>query len=121
MLILHTPYLLFLHFEISCFGCFSNVEEVRVCFKFLIVRTFFVRGHILRAFSHHGKILITIFPKFETGLVKENENFTVIAAKVYKGCNDFKLAELSADNFKCLVFLSGINFTKGCRGQKKSF
>ena len=33
---------------------------------------------------------------------EENEEFTVFAAKVNKSCDDFKLAELSADNFKCL-------------------
>ena len=39
---------------------------------------------------------------------EENEDFTVFATKVNKGCDDFKLAELSADNLKCLVFCQGL-------------
>ena len=39
---------------------------------------------------------------------EENEEFTVFAAKVNKSCDDFKLSELSADNFKCLVFCQGL-------------
>ena len=39
---------------------------------------------------------------------EENEDFTVFVAKVNKGCNDFKLIELSADSFKCHVFCQGL-------------
>ena len=35
---------------------------------------------------------------------EEKEDFTVFAVKFNKGCDDFKLAELFADNFKCFVF-----------------
>ena len=31
---------------------------------------------------------------------------------VNKHCNDFRLAELSADNFKCLIFMQGLVSTK---------
>ena len=31
---------------------------------------------------------------------------------VNKHCNDFKLAELSADNFKCLIFFHGLVLAK---------
>ena len=39
---------------------------------------------------------------------EENGDFIVFAVKVNKGCDGFKLAELSADNFKCLVFSQGL-------------
>ena len=83
-------------------------------------------------FQEAVKLLTDLFPPPKTSLFhkrrkclnlvrEENEDFTVFAANVNKSCDDFKLAELSADNFKYFVFLSGINFTKGCRGQKSSF
>ena len=41
--------------------------------------------------------------------VKDNQqDFPTIAATVNKFCNDFKLAELSADDFKCLIFAQGL-------------
>ena len=39
---------------------------------------------------------------------KGQEDFMTFAAVVNKHCNDFKLAELSANNFKCLIFIQGL-------------
>ena len=41
-------------------------------------------------------------------LVRKQEDFTIFAAIVNKHCDDFKLAESSADNFKCLIFVQGL-------------
>ena len=41
-------------------------------------------------------------------LVRKEQDFMTIAAVVNKHCDDFKLAELSADNFKCLIFVQGL-------------
>ena len=35
----------------------------------------------------------------------EGEDFTTFASVVDKHCDDFRLAELSADNFKCLIIV----------------
>ena len=43
---------------------------------------------------------------------KEEEDYTTFAAVVNKHCNDFRHAELSADNFKCLIFAQGLVSTK---------
>ena len=43
---------------------------------------------------------------------KEGEDYTTFASKVNKHCNDFRLAELNADNFKCLIFVQGLISTK---------
>ena len=41
--------------------------------------------------------------------VKDNQqDFLTFAASVNKLCNDFKLAELTADYFKCLIFALGL-------------
>ena len=41
--------------------------------------------------------------------VKDNQqDFLTFAASANKLCNDFKLAELTADDFKCLVFTQGL-------------
>ena len=41
--------------------------------------------------------------------VKDNQqDFLTFAASVNKLCNDFKLAELTADDFKCLIFSQGL-------------
>ena len=41
--------------------------------------------------------------------VKDNQqDFLTFAASVNKLCNDFKRAELTADNFKCLIFAQGL-------------
>ena len=43
---------------------------------------------------------------------EENEDYATFAAKVNKNCDDFKLSDLSSDNFKCLVFCQGLISTK---------
>ena len=39
---------------------------------------------------------------------KEGKDYTTFASEVNKHCDDFKLAELSADNLKCLIFMQGL-------------
>lgn len=39
---------------------------------------------------------------------KDSEDYSTFASIVNKHCDDFKLAELSADNFKCLIFVQGL-------------
>ena len=41
-------------------------------------------------------------------LTKKEEDFTTFVSVVNKHCNNFRLAELSADNFKCLIFVQGL-------------
>ena len=43
---------------------------------------------------------------------KEREDFTTFASVVNKHCDDFRLAELSADNFKCSIFVQELVSTK---------
>ena len=43
---------------------------------------------------------------------KEGVYFTTFASVVNKHCNDFRLADLSADNFKCLIFVQELVSTK---------
>ena len=42
----------------------------------------------------------------------EGEDYTIFASEVNKHCDDFRLAELSADDFKCLIFMRGLVSTK---------
>ena len=39
---------------------------------------------------------------------KDCEDGTIFASVVNKNCDDFKLSELSANNFKCLIFVQGL-------------
>ena len=39
---------------------------------------------------------------------KDDQDYTDFASVVNKYCDDFKLAELSADNFKVLIFVQGL-------------
>lgn len=39
---------------------------------------------------------------------KETEDFSAYTARVNKTCEDFKLKELSVDQFKCLIFILGL-------------
>lgn len=43
---------------------------------------------------------------------KDNEDYVTFASIVNKYCDDFKLSELSADNFKCLIYVQGLVSTK---------
>lgn len=36
------------------------------------------------------------------------DDFAMYVAMINKHCNEFKLADLGADNFKCLVFAQGL-------------
>ena len=38
----------------------------------------------------------------------ESEDFTTFASVINKTCDDFRLSELTADNFKCLIFVLGL-------------
>ena len=38
---------------------------------------------------------------------KNNDDYLGFASVVNKNCDDFKLGELSADNFICLIFAQG--------------
>ena len=40
--------------------------------------------------------------------MRKEQDFTTFAAVVNKHCNDFKQAELSADDFKCLISIQGL-------------
>ena len=39
---------------------------------------------------------------------KDSDDYLGFATVVNKNCDDFKLGELSADNFKCLIFAQGL-------------
>ena len=39
---------------------------------------------------------------------KNGEDYTTFPSVVNKHCNDFKLLELSANNFRCLIFVQGL-------------
>ena len=43
---------------------------------------------------------------------REEDDYTTYASIVNKHCDDFKLEELSADNFKCLIFVQGLVLNK---------
>ena len=43
---------------------------------------------------------------------KEDEDFTTFAGLGIDQCEEFKLAELSVDNFKCQIFMQGFVLTK---------
>ena len=50
---------------------------------------------------------------------KEGEGYTTFASVVNKHCDDFRLAELSADNFKCLIFNQGLVSTKDAKIRRR--
>ena len=39
---------------------------------------------------------------------EDSEDYTTFTSIVNKHCDDFKLSELSANNFKCLIFVQGL-------------
>ena len=43
---------------------------------------------------------------------RDSDNYLGFASVVNKNCDDFKLGELSADNFKCLILAQGLVSTK---------
>ena len=38
----------------------------------------------------------------------DSDDYLGFASVVHKNCDDFKQGELSADNFKCLIFAQGL-------------
>ena len=47
--------------------------------------------------------------------IKLSEDYTTFASAEKKHCNGFKLSELSANNFKCLVFFQGLVSAKDAK------
>ena len=43
---------------------------------------------------------------------KDDEDYLTFSSVVNKHCDEFKLADLSADDFKCLIFVQGLFSTK---------
>ena len=39
---------------------------------------------------------------------KDDEDYLTFSSGVNKHCDEFKLADLSADDFKCLIFVQGL-------------
>ena len=50
---------------------------------------------------------------------KERDDYTTFAPIVNKHCEDFRLAELSADNFKCVIFKQGLISTKDAKIRRR--
>ena len=50
--------------------------------------------------------------KFLNRTKKDDENYLTFSSVVNKHCDTFKLADLSADDFKCLIFVQGLVSTK---------
>ena len=48
---------------------------------------------------------------------KEWEDYTTFASEVNSHCDDFRLAELSVDNFKYLIFVQGLVSTKDAKSR----
>ena len=44
---------------------------------------------------------------------KDSEDYTTFASVVNKHCDNFKLSELSVNNFKCLIFVQRLVSAKG--------
>ena len=49
----------------------------------------------------------------------DQEDFLTYAACVNKSCDDFKLSELTADNFKCLIFAQGLISSKSAEIRRR--
>lgn len=43
---------------------------------------------------------------------REEHDYTTYASEVNKSCDDFKLSDLSAENFRCLIFVQGLVSSK---------
>ena len=50
---------------------------------------------------------------------KDSEDGTTFVSVVNKNCDDFKLSELSANNFKCLIFVQGLVSAKGAEIRRR--
>ena len=47
------------------------------------------------------------------------QDFLTFAASENKLCNDFKLAELTADDFKCLIFAQSLVSAEDAEGRRQ--
>ena len=52
---------------------------------------------------------------------KDDEDYLTFSSVVNKHCDEFKLADLSAVDFKCLIFCPGTCLNKSLRNPTKSF
>ena len=50
---------------------------------------------------------------------KDDEDYLTFSSVVNKHCDEFKLADLSADDFKCLIFVQGVVSTKDSEIQRR--
>ena len=49
----------------------------------------------------------------------DEDDFLTYATYVNKNCDDFKLSDLTADNFKCLIFAQGLTSTKSAEIRRR--
>ena len=50
---------------------------------------------------------------------KDDEDYLTFSSVANKHCDEFKLADLSADDFKCLIFVQGLVSTKDSEIQRR--
>ena len=50
---------------------------------------------------------------------RDSDDYLGFASVVNKNCDDFKLGELSADNFKCLIFAQGLGSAKNAEIRRR--
>ena len=50
---------------------------------------------------------------------KDDEDYLTFPSVVNKHCDEFKLTDLSADDFKCLIFVQGLFSTKDSEIRRK--
>lgn len=49
----------------------------------------------------------------------QREDYITFASIVNKYCDNFRLSELSADNFKCLIYVQGLVSTKDAEMRRR--
>lgn len=52
-------------------------------------------------------------------LIRKDEDYTTFTSVINKHCDDFKLAELSTNNFKCLIFVQGLISAKAAEIRRR--
>ena len=50
---------------------------------------------------------------------REEHDYTTYASEVKKSCDDFKLSDLSAENFRCLIFVQGLVSSKDAEVRRR--
>ena len=50
---------------------------------------------------------------------KDSDDYLGFASVVNKNCDDFKIGELSADDFKCLIFAQGLVSAKDAKIRRR--